>query len=244
MRLPTDLYISVTADDVVPHAAKTCTDTPPRALLAHTSPGNDATCDDAPISDDDTDAWVRHAYAANGFGDDSPIPTDDTHPWMRYTYAELGFGDDAPIPANETDEWMRHAHAANGFGDGAPMPANDSDPWARHAYAANGFGDGAIEARLSSYEIQRAAREHRGPLLGETISEAFRAAVATARRLYAHHRQRRSASAARKALHELNDHVLRDLGFDRGEIESIAGEVTGKAECTRIRSIWSRTMDH
>jgi hypothetical protein len=38
------------------------------------------------------------------------------------------------------------------------------------------------------------------------------------------------------ALQQLDDHTLRDLGFDRNEIRSVAAEVTGEAEYTRVRA--------
>ena len=56
-----------------------------------------------------------------------------------------------------------------------------------------------------------------------------------ARRAYAHHRQRKKERAAYDALRHLDDRMLRDLGFDRSEIASVAAEVSGTAERTRVR---------
>ena len=39
------------------------------------------------------------------------------------------------------------------------------------------------------------------------------------------------------ALAQVDDRTLRDLGLDRSEIGSIAAEVEGRAERTRIRSL-------
>jgi hypothetical protein len=47
---------------------------------------------------------------------------------------------------------------------------------------------------------------------------------------------RRARSATHAALAELDHRALRDLGFDRSEIESVAAEVEGVAERTRVRS--------
>jgi hypothetical protein len=38
-------------------------------------------------------------------------------------------------------------------------------------------------------------------------------------------------------LRSLDDHTLRDLGFDRSELTSVAAEVTGDAVHTRIRAL-------
>jgi len=58
-------------------------------------------------------------------------------------------------------------------------------------------------------------------------------AGAIARRAYARHRQRRQVMATCDALRRLDDHLLRDLGFDRSEIRSVAAEATRKAAYTR-----------
>jgi uncharacterized protein YjiS (DUF1127 family) len=47
--------------------------------------------------------------------------------------------------------------------------------------------------------------------------------------------RRRQARAIFRALHELDDRTLRDLGFHRSEIWSVAAEATGEAEWTRVR---------
>jgi uncharacterized protein YjiS (DUF1127 family) len=124
-------------------------------------------------------------------------------------------------------------------------PARSKDEveaWAQHALAANGFGDAAItgtasSARPTSYQPHQAARAHRSFTIGEIIVAAIQAAGAIARRAHARHRQRRQARAIRDALRQLNDHTLRDLGIDRSEIMSVAAEVTGAAECTRVRAL-------
>jgi uncharacterized protein YjiS (DUF1127 family) len=63
---------------------------------------------------------------------------------------------------------------------------------------------------------------------------------AVARRAYARRQQRRQARATCDALRGLDDGALRDLGFDRSEITSVAAEVTGAAESTRVRSLSER----
>jgi uncharacterized protein YjiS (DUF1127 family) len=60
-----------------------------------------------------------------------------------------------------------------------------------------------------------------------------------ARREYASYRQRRDAQSMCKALHELDDRVLHDIGLDRSEIESAAAEATGSANSTRALHFWT-----
>jgi uncharacterized protein YjiS (DUF1127 family) len=113
---------------------------------------------------------------------------------------------------------------------------------AQHPLAADGFGDGASTdtasfARPTSYQLHQAARAHRSFILGEIIVAAIRAAGAIARRAHARHRQRRQARATYAALQQLDDRSLRDLGFDRSEIRSVAAELTGEAEYSRVRAL-------
>jgi uncharacterized protein YjiS (DUF1127 family) len=112
-------------------------------------------------------------------------------------------------------------------------------PWALHALAANGFGDGAYPSalsELSSYELMRAARARRARVLGEMLSGALRTVASAARKLYASYRQQRAAATLYGELTELDDHALKDLGFDRSELRSVAAEVTGAVERTRVRA--------
>lgn len=121
---------------------------------------------------------------------------------------------------------------------------DDVEPWALHALAANGFGDAAItdtapSARPTSYEMYGAARTHRSFALGEIIIAAIHAAGAIARRALAWHEQRLEAGAYYDTLRQLDNRTLRDLGFDRSEIRSLAAEVTGEPEHTRVRALQS-----
>jgi uncharacterized protein YjiS (DUF1127 family) len=77
----------------------------------------------------------------------------------------------------------------------------------------------------------------RSRTLDKIIVGLFRAAGTFARRVQARHRQRRKAKATYDALRQLDDRMLRDLGFDRSEITSVAAEVTGKADRTRVRAL-------
>jgi uncharacterized protein YjiS (DUF1127 family) len=87
-----------------------------------------------------------------------------------------------------------------------------------------------------SYELHRAARAYRSLMLGSIIVAAIQAVVAIARLAYARHRQRQRASAIYDVLRRVDDRTLRDIGFDRGEIWSVATELSGKTQQTRVRA--------
>ena len=127
-------------------------------------------------------------------------------------------------------------------------PARNRDAverWAQHALAANGFGgfgnvaigSTRLSTRPTRYERYHAARVHRAIALGSIIVEVIQAVVAIARRAYARHLQRREARETRDALAFLDDRALRDLGLDRSEITSIAAEIAGEAQYTRMRAL-------
>jgi uncharacterized protein YjiS (DUF1127 family) len=97
------------------------------------------------------------------------------------------------------------------------------------------LGDHAAAAIFTTAS-RHAARAHRSFTLGEIIVAAIQAAGAIARRAHARHRQRRQAMATCDALRRLDDRTLRDLGFDRSEIVSVAAEFDGDAERTRVRA--------
>jgi len=161
MRKSTDLDSVSARENVAPRAVITSSDNA-IVILRRGSAGNDATYEDPAISD--TEAWARHALAANGFGDGAEV------------------GDDA-IPD-------------------------------------------AASARPPDYELYHAARAHCSFTLGEIIVALMQALAAFARQSLARHRQRRRARSTYDALRQLDDRTLRDLGFDRSEITSVAAEVT------------------
>lgn len=136
---------------------------------------------------------------------------------------------------------LRRSMNGNRPTDNPASESDDIESWAQHARAANGLGDldtsPAIAARPASYELQQTARTRRSFMLGEALVAAVRAGSAIARRAYARYRQRRQASAFYDALRQLDDHTLRDLGFDRSELRSVVAEVTGQAEHTRLRVV-------
>ena len=68
---------------------------------------------------------------------------------------------------------------------------------------------------------------------GAAILAAARGLLDWARYVKMRHEQRREARATYEALRHLDDRALRDLGFDRLEIASVAAEASGDVERTR-----------
>ena len=75
-----------------------------------------------------------------------------------------------------------------------------------------------------------AARTHWVTSAASRVTAAALATWATLHRAWVHLRQRQRARAIDRALRELDDHMLRDLGFERWEITSVAAEVTADVE--------------
>ena len=73
------------------------------------------------------------------------------------------------------------------------------------------------------------------PSAADRLDAVLRRASAWLSQAFERHRRRRHARAIFRALHELDDRTLRDLGFHRSEIWSVAAEATGAAEWTRVR---------
>ena len=146
--------------------------------------------------------------------------------------------DNAPLDVSRT----RYPRS-DGTRERPAINVADLEAWARHARGVNGLGGDAeagapaASSPPSSYEVQRAARIDRAFTLAEILAGMVWAVGAFARRAYARYRQRREASAFYDALRRLDDHTLRDLGFDRSDIGSVVAEATGAAEHTRLRVV-------
>jgi uncharacterized protein YjiS (DUF1127 family) len=87
----------------------------------------------------------------------------------------------------------------------------------------------------TGYELQQAAGAARTQFMREVFIAVVHAVRAFAHRAYSRYRQRREAEAIYDALRQLDDRTLKDLGFDRSEIRSIAAESTWEAEHNRLR---------
>ena len=101
------------------------------------------------------------------------------------------------------------------------------------------FDRAAGISRRNGHGLDRVARTHRSFTLSAILLSALEAVVAAVARTYRRYRQWRRAAAVYDALRRLDDHTLRDLGFDRGETGSIAAELSGETETTRLRVLIS-----
>lgn len=102
----------------------------------------------------------------------------------------------------------------------------------RDAGAAN--ADDPLDAWPSSYALMREARTQRSAVIGRVLREGARRLRDAVRRAWLSYRRRRHTRAIYGALTELDDRTLRDLGFHRSEIWSVAAETSGEAEQTRM----------
>lgn len=115
------------------------------------------------------------------------------------------------------------------------------DAWARHAAAANGFADAAApldaggSRDITTHDIG-VGNEHRAPLW--LIVRAIGAAVADGGRSLAQRwREWRQVRQTYQALSGLDARTLRDIGVGDQEIGSIAAELAGRAERTRMQAL-------
>jgi uncharacterized protein YjiS (DUF1127 family) len=125
------------------------------------------------------------------------------------------------------------------------LPALGVEAWPWHMVPPSRSADAdATEAASSawplSHELYQDAQRRRAALFGDLIATAVRKIGGVVLRTYARYRQFRDARATYLALQELDDRTLRDLGFAREEIRSVAAEMAGEAEYTRrlARPTW------
>lgn len=120
--------------------------------------------------------------------------------------------------------------------------AAELDGWARRAASANGFGDARADAQAMSkdrdaYRLAVKARAARSASLAAILATLIATVSAAAHRLYASWSRARSARATYRALRELDTRTLHDLGLDRSEMRSMAAEIAGESDRTRVQAL-------
>jgi uncharacterized protein YjiS (DUF1127 family) len=86
----------------------------------------------------------------------------------------------------------------------------------------------------TSYEVFQAARQRRAVVVAAFLRAAARAVRESIRGVWERYQRRQHSRSIYHALHVLDDRTLRDLGFHRCEIGSVAAEAAGEAEHTRM----------
>jgi len=84
--------------------------------------------------------------------------------------------------------------------------------------------------RPSSFELAAAARRHRTLQWQRLLSAAVRGLADLTARGWAAWCERQLARHNQRALRELDDRTLRDLGLSRGELAWLAAELRGRSE--------------
>jgi len=123
-------------------------------------------------------------------------------------------------------------HSANE--DNIDASCDDSKP---RPPAACDLGEAALLRtgnfeHLTAVRLNSAARIDRSRLATKLAAAAWRAVVSRIQQLLARAKQRRRARATHLALRNLDARTLRDIGFDRSEILSVATGFAGAADAT------------
>ena len=85
-------------------------------------------------------------------------------------------------------------------------------------------------------QLEAAARAERSRLVGDIAAPIWRAVAQRVRHLLKQAQQRRDARATYLALRGLDARTLHDIGLHRSEIMSVALELSGAFETTRVQA--------
>ena len=97
------------------------------------------------------------------------------------------------------------------------------------------FDRATATSRRNAYRIDPELVAYRSFSLAAILLSALEATAAAGIRTYWRYRRWQRANAAYEALRGLDDHTLRDLGFDRSEARSVAAEFVDEADDARLR---------
>jgi uncharacterized protein YjiS (DUF1127 family) len=138
-----------------------------------------------------------------------------------------------PAPqANAADDaFLRAGHATD---------RTELDALVLRTFAGSGFGDAVIDttvapAPVTSFDLYHLARAHRSYQLREIVKALLQAVTDAVQPVITRWRQKQQARAAYRTLQALDTRTLRDLGFDRSELMSVATELATGGSSTRVR---------
>jgi len=122
--------------------------------------------------------------------------------------------------------------------------AHELAAWARRAALANGFGEAPTNLMPAADSLTRDQPAHdiRSFALATIVTDLARATAGALRRAIGNWRRQRDRHATERALRALDARTLRDLGFDPSEVRSVAMELSGGAEPTRVQALRLRFM--
>jgi uncharacterized protein YjiS (DUF1127 family) len=106
--------------------------------------------------------------------------------------------------------------------------------------AAGDYLEMIAATKPGATEMHQTARAYRSYAFGEITVAVVTTMVDGILEMLARWQQYRQARQIRRALAELDDRTLHDLGLYRGEIGSVAAELSGHAERTRMLSTLAR----
>ena len=144
----------------------------------------------------------------------------------------------ARIKRTYAPQMLARFTAASNDGAYAIDRAAELDGWARRAAAASGFGDAQVMPQgPDAYRLTLEARSERSASLAAILATLAAAVASAVRRLHASWSMARSARATYRALRQLDARTLHDLGLDRSEARSVAAEIAGESDRTRIQAL-------
>ncbi len=126
--------------------------------------------------------------------------------------------------------------------DADAMSRDDGAAVALRTLGANGFGEAALARsvdyqRPDAVQLEAAARAHRSRGVAKIIAAIWHDMHDRLRIALARMERRAQARATAATLSALDSRTLRDLGFHRSEIPSIAAEAAGLLESSRVRAV-------
>jgi uncharacterized protein YjiS (DUF1127 family) len=122
---------------------------------------------------------------------------------------------------------------------------SELEAWVRRAAVASGFGDdaaGTATGSADAFSLARQARAGRHAGLSAVLAALFRSLAASGRRAIASWRRARETRATYHELSRLDARTLRDLGIERSGMGSVAAEIAGESDRTRIQALRTLRM--